>query len=585
MRKRYLLTALLALFIVACGQQNKDSDADTTATHTKTGQDDAFIEIADRYMDLLLKEDPVSATLLGFHAYDNQLTDVSEASLMKSAETAKSYIKELNSLDESGLSDVNRIDRLILLNYLKSSVFSIEELKEWQWNPISYNVGNAIYPLIARDFAPLDERLTALQGRLKAIPAYLEQAKANLKNPPRVHTETAMIQNSGNIGMLEGEVRRLAGEVPRLAESLNGDIDAAVVALTAYGAWLEEELLPASNGDFRLGKDLYSKKLAFTLDSDFTKEQILESAQKDLKATQAALYETASRLHQELFGSAAPADQKEAIRKVLDKLAEEHPTNDTIVPFAEKRTKEITDFVREKDIITVPDEPVKLIVMPEFQRGVAVAYCDSPGPFEKGGETFYAISPTPEDWSDERRESFFREYNNYMLDNLTIHEAMPGHYLQLAHSNKFEAPTKIRAVFGSGVFIEGWATYAEQVMVEVGFGGDGVKMQQLKMRLRLLINAIIDQKIHTEGMTEDEAMAMMMEEGFQEEGEAAGKWRRACLTSTQLSTYYVGNMEINRIRDRYRAAHGDDADMKIMHDAMLSFGSPAPRYVIQLLGL
>lgn len=585
MRKSYLLTALLALFIVACGQQNKDSDADTTATHTKTGQDDAFIEIADRYMDLLLKEDPVSATLLGFHAYDNQLTDVSEASLMKSAETAKSYIKELNSLDESGLSDVNRIDRLILLNYLKSSVFSIEELKEWQWNPISYNVGNAIYPLIARDFAPLDERMTSLQGRLKAIPAYLEQAKANLKNPPRVHTETAMIQNTGNIGMLEGEVRRLAGEVPDMTESLNADIDAAIVALTAYGSWLEEELLPASTGDFRLGKDLYSKKLAFTLDSDFTKEQILESAQKDLKATQAALYETASRLHQEFFGSEAPADQKEAIRKVLDKLAEEHPTNDTIVPFAEKRTKEITDFVREKDIITVPDEPVKLIVMPEFQRGVAVAYCDSPGPFEKGGETFYAISPTPEDWSDERRESFFREYNNYMLDNLTIHEAMPGHYLQLAHSNKFEAPTKIRAVFGSGVFIEGWATYAEQVMVEVGFGGDGVKMQQLKMRLRLLINAIIDQKIHTEGMTEDEAMAMMMEEGFQEEGEAAGKWRRACLTSTQLSTYYVGNMEINRIRDRYRAAHGDDADMKIMHDAMLSFGSPAPRYVIQLLGL
>jgi len=245
----------------------------------------------------------------------------------------------------------------------------------------------------------------------------------------------------------------------------------------------------------------------------------------------------------------------------------------------------VTDFARTYNLITVPEEPIKVIVMPEFQRGVAVAYCDAAGPLEKHGETFYAISPTPKDWTPQRVESFFREYNNHMLQDLTVHEATPGHYLQLAHANKFKAPTLVRAIFYSGTFVEGWATYAEQFMVEKGYGGPEVKMQQLKMKLRLIINAIIDQKIHTAGMTEAEAMDLMMNEGFQEEGEAAGKWRRACLTSTQLSTYYVGNTEMNEIRDAYQAKVGSSADLKTMHDQMISFGSPAPKYVKELMGL
>ena len=203
--------------------------------------------------------------------------------------------------------------------------------------------------------------------------------------------------------------------------------------------------------------------------------------------------------------------------------------------------------MREKKLVTVPTEPVKVIEMPEFARGTAVAYFDSAGPFEKKNETFFTISPTPKDWSDPRKESFYKEYNDYMLDNLTVHEAMPGHYLQIMHSNKFKAPTMIRALFRSGTFTEGWAVYAEQVMAENDFGGDEVEMQQLKMKFRVIINAIIDQKIHTAGMTEKEAVDFMMNEGFQEEGEAAGKWKRAQLSSTQLSTYYVGSVEVNDI--------------------------------------
>lgn len=279
------------------------------------------------------------------------------------------------------------------------------------------------------------------------------------------------------------------------------------------------------------------------------------------------------------------ADRKKIIRAVLDRLAESHPNNSTIVDLAKQDLQSTTDFVRQNQLVTVPDVPVRIIVMPEFQRGVAVAYCDSPGPLDKNVETFYSISPTPADWSKERVQSFFREYNDYMLQNLTVHEAMPGHYLQIAHSNQFRAPTLIRAVFSSGPFIEGWATYAEQLMAEKGYGGPEVKTEQLKMRLRLIINAILDQKIHTAGMTEKEAMDLMMNEGFQEEGEAAGKWRRACLSSTQLSTYFVGNVGINEIRRAYESKNGPIPDLKAFHDKMLSFGSPAPKYVKQLMGL
>ncbi|MFT5316453.1 MAG: hypothetical protein ACI9UK_002299, partial [Candidatus Krumholzibacteriia bacterium] len=228
---------------------------------------------------------------------------------------------------------------------------------------------------------------------------------------------------------------------------------------------------------------------------------------------------------------------------------------------------------------------VEIIVMPEHQRGFSIGYCDSPGPLEENGTTFYAISPTPKRWTESRAESFYREYNDYMLKNLTVHEAMPGHYLQIAHANKFQADTPLRAIFSSGTFVEGWAVYAEQVMVEAGYGGPEVHLQQLKMRLRVIINAIIDQKIHTAGMTEGEAMEMMMVDGFQEEGEAAGKWVRASLSSTQLSTYYVGVLEINGIRRDYEAKYGAGENLQEYHDKLLSFGSPAPKHARMLLGL
>jgi len=571
--KLFLTLTILGaiMMMLACGIQSEDQK---------------FEHLAGNYIETMLEMNPEYATYLGDHRYDNLWNDYTLEGIQEGLQVDRTYLDSLNMVNPANLNETNRIDYQILKHQIKFNIFAADTLKEYEWNPRVYNFGGGIYSLIARDFAPLKERMQNVKKRLKGIPAIIEAAKTNLKNPPKVHTKTAILQNKGNISLITTELDRFLEEVPELKDEFKPIQEQAVAEIEAYGKWLEEELLPRSNGDFRIGDKKYRKKLAYALDSDIAKEEILQSAEKDLKDTENALYETALPLYQKYFPNKKDTqNKKKIIKAVLDKLAEDHPTNETIIGLAKKATETTTEFVRTNNLVTVPDEEVNIIVMPEFQRGVAVAYCDAPGPLESKKETFFAISPTPKDWTAKRVNSFFREYNDYMLQDLTIHEAMPGHYLQLAHSNQFKAPTMIRAIFWSGPFVEGWATYAEQLMAEKGYGGPEVKMEQLKMRLRLLINAIIDQKIHTAAMTEQEAMDLMMNEGFQEEGEAAGKWRRACLTSTQLSTYYVGNMEINDIRNRYEAKMGADVDLKKMHDQMLSYGSPAAKYVKQLMGL
>jgi uncharacterized protein (DUF885 family) len=561
----------------------------TLSCVTRQSEDEKFEALADNYIQGLLKMSPEWATGLGDHRYDALLSDYSMKGVEQSRTFTRAYLDSLSSINVGALSRVNSVDLRIMKTNLESWIFQIDTLREYEWNPLVYNVGNSIYTLIAREFAPLKDRLLSVKGRLSLIPSVVEAAKANLKNPPLIYTETAIMQNGGTLGMIRDELTTLLDSVPELRAEFVPVQSEAVRVLGEYAAWLEKDLRPRSTGDFRIGDDKFKRKLAFSLESSLTKEEILEHAEADLKLTNAALFDTAlplfKRYFPEVSNQAKLGDRKAVITAVLQKLAGDHPTNATIVERAKKDLGDVTDFVREKDLLTLPTEPVKIIVMPEFQRGVAVAYCDAPGPLEKNGETFYSISPTPKDWTTQRVQSFFREYNDYMLKDLTIHEATPGHYVQLAHANKFRAPTMIRAIFGSGTFVEGWATYAEQLMVEQGYGGPELKMQQLKMRLRLIINAIIDQKIHTAGMTEKEAMDLMMNEGFQEEGEAAGKWRRACLSSTQLSTYYVGNTEVNGIRTAYEAKHGGTADLKTLHDTMLSFGSPAPKYVREMMGL
>jgi uncharacterized protein (DUF885 family) len=556
---------------------------------SRMSEDQRFESLANDYIEELLKSDPELATSLGDHRFDDRLKDYSLVALHDQVRLHRRYLSLLSTTDPAKLSTANQIDRDILISNIEASIFQLATLREYAWNPLYYSLGRAIYDLMARDFAPLKVRLINIRERLRAVPRVIEAAHKNLRNSPRIHTETAVLQNQGTIKMVRDELSRDLERMPELKDQFAPIQAQAVAVLEAYGTWLQHGLLPRSQGEFRLGIDRFRTKLRYSLDSELSLEEILARAEEDLVITQNTLFETALPLYQKYLPGKFPElsgeGKRKIIRAVLDKLAEDHPGNENIVEVVKRDLDSITTFVRERQLVTVPDEPIKVIVMPEFQRGVAVAYCDSPGPLEEHAETFLAISPTPADWPPERALSFFREYNNSMLQDLTIHEAMPGHYLQLVHANHFRGPTKVRSIFSSGPFVEGWATYAEQLMMEQGFGGPEARMQQLKMRLRLIINAIIDQKIHTTHMSEKEALNLMMNEGFQEEGEAAGKWRRACLTSTQLSTYYVGNTGINDIRKAYEARHGAITDLKSFHDRLLSFGSPPPKHMKTLMGL
>lgn len=553
-----------------------------------TTQDDAFQKIAHDYIEQYLRANPEDATELGDHRFDGQLTDYSSERRAKELAAQKEFRDKLNGIDGSKLTGANHIDFRILKENIDYQIFRAEELKEPEWNPLVYmdSLANSLYLLVARDFASPEQRIPNLRQRLEGIPRVIAQAKANLQHPPRVHTETAIEQTQGAINLVREGLAPLLDRAPQMKRDLAPLQEKTAATLDDYKKWLQNDLLPRSDGNFRLGAEKYRQKLRFTLASDLSMEEIMKRAQADLKETQTAIYETALPLYKKYFpntDAATLADKHKVTAAVLDKLAEQHPDDATVVGYAKKVVTEATDFVKSHNLVTVPDTPLDVIAMPEFKRGVAIAYCDSPGPLDKTGKTFFAVAPTPKDWSKERKESFFREYNNYQIRDLTVHEAMPGHYLQLAHANEFRAPTLVRAIFRSGPFIEGWAVYCEQVMAEQGYGGPEVKMQQLKMRLRAIANAILDQSIHAGNMTEKEAMDLMMKETFQQEGEAVAKWKRARLTSAQLSTYFVGATE--HLDLRAAAEKKPDFDLKKYNDQVISYGSPPVKYVRELMGL
>src|SRR6266481_276118 len=557
-----------------------------------TRQDDEFQKIAGDYIEQYLQANPEDATELGDHRFDGQLTDYSSDARAKDLAAQKEFRGKLGAIDGSQLTGANNIDFRILKENIDYQIFQAEELKQAEWNPLIYmhSLANSLYLLVARDFAPAEKRIPNLRQRMEKIPGVIAQARANLQHPPRVHTETAIEQTQGAINLVRAELAPLLDQAPQLKKELAPLQAKTAAALEDYKKWLQNDLLPRSDGDFRLGAEKYRKKLRFALASDFPMEEIMKRARADLEQTQTAIYETALPLYKKYFPNADPAaaglaDKHKVTAMVLDKLAEQHPNDATVVDFAKKIVTEATDFVKQHGLVTVPNVPLDVIAMPEFKRGVAIAYCDAPGPLEKNGKTFFAVAPTPKEWSKERKESFFREYNNYMIRDLTVHEAMPGHFLQLARGNEFRAPTLVRAIFQSGPFIEGWAVYCEQVMAEQGYGGPEVKMQQLKMRLRAICNAILDQSIHAGNMSEKEAMDLMTKEGYQQEGEAVAKWKRAGLTSAQLSTYFVGATEHLDLRAAAQKKLGEQFNLKKYNDQVISYGSPPVKYVRELMGL
>jgi len=554
----------------------------------------AFASLSKRYVDGLARLNPSSATSLGDHRFDMQITDMSAAGRAKREAFSKAMLADLQRIDRKALSREEQVDAALLDNALRYDIWDTETLGGWAWDPQVYNdiAGSSLYSLAARDFAPWPQRLNAATARMAALPALLAQARANIvvARVLSIYATTVAKQNSGIVDIAESMLAPHKGE---LSAADAKRFDAALVKLKAavaeHQVWLDKTLVPGAKGDFRLGAALYDKKLGFALQSDLTRAEIKRRAQAAIVDTRTQMYAIARQIFGAKKGALllpdkpSEAQQQTAIQLALELTYAKRPARDGMIDASTKALAQATAFVRDKGLVGMPDSPVKIITMPKFQQGVAVAYCDSPGPLEKNLGTFFAVSPIPDDWTEAQATSFLSEYNDYMIHDLAVHEAMPGHYLQLAHANATQST--LRAVLGSGPFVEGWAVYAEGMMADEGYlNGDPLfKLTVLKMRLRSISNSLLDIGIHTEGMTRDQAMQLMTHTAFQQEREAAGKWVRASLGSTQLLSYFTGYSEHMALREEAKKRQGAAFDLKRYNDALLAHGSPPVRYVRELL--
>jgi uncharacterized protein (DUF885 family) len=598
-RSLLALSLSLSILLVGCNSETpppaeKPAPAPVAAQPPAPSADEVFADLSRRWLDGMLKLSPVTATQVGDHRYDAELDDLSAEGRQRGLDFSKGMLAELEKIDRAKLSRENQVDYGMLRNQLRSDIWSTETLQGWAWDPTFYSqiAGGSLYSLMAREFAPLPDRLRSATSRMEKLPTLFEEMHANLDpaRVPKIHAETVAKQNKGVLSLVDGLIMPHAKELP---DADRAKLEAAAATLKKAvednQTWLDKTLVPNAKGDFRIGEKLYDQKLAFALNSPLTRQEIRKRAEDALESTRTAMYAIAREV---LAGKpkAPPTpenpseDQKQkAIQAALELAYAERPARDKVIETAQSALANATDFVRAKNLITLPDAPVKVITMPEFQRGVALAYCDPPGPLDKGLDTFYAVSPIPDDWTKQQVDSFLREYNTRSINELTIHEAMPGHYVQLWHSNKY--PSVLRAVLYSGSFVEGWAVYAEKVMADEGYlDGDPLyRLIHLKWDLRTIANAILDQAIHVDGMSRDDAMKLMTVKTFQEEREAAGKWVRAELTSAQLPTYFVGWQEHLDLRKEVEQREGDKFDLKAYHDKVLSFGSPPVRYVRELM--
>ncbi|WP_282295193.1 DUF885 domain-containing protein [Stenotrophomonas sp. PS02289] len=592
---------LLALALIAALGGCQQADAPTAPTGTEAAAtagdaaaDAAFADLSKRALDTWMQLSPVSATQIGDHRFDSEIDDLSAAGQQKTLAAYKGLLADLDKVDVSKLGRENQVDAAILRNQLQSEIWNAEVLQSSKWDPQLYNglAGSALYGLMAREFAPLPERLKSATARMEKLPQIFAQARENLDpaRVPKIHAETVAKQNKGILSIVDTFITPHIAELPAEdGKRLQAAIEGLKKAVTEQQTWLDTTLVPNAKGDFRIGAELYDQKLKFALNSSLSRAEIGERARAELKRVRGDMYGIAQTVLKDKPGAPAlpanPTDEQQqaAIEAALELAYAEKPARDKVVDDAKAALAQSTEFVRTHDLMTLPDAPVDIILMPEFQRGVAVAYCDSPGPLDKNLKTFYAVSPIPDDWNDKQVDSFLREYNSRMIHLLSIHEGTPGHYLEGWHSGKF--PSTLRAVLRSGLFAEGWAVYTERMMQEQGYLDNDplFHLVQLKFYLRTISNAILDQGVHVDNWTREQAMHLMTHDAFQQESEASGKWVRAQLTSAQLPTYFVGAQEHFDTRKAVQEKQGANFNLKAYHDQMLSYGAPPVRFARQLM--
>ncbi|MCO6494506.1 MAG: DUF885 domain-containing protein [Bacteroidetes bacterium] len=541
-----------------------------------------FDTYQNQFIEQLWSYYPDWATNIGYHKNDSMMIIPNDEARNAQKEFAINSLNKLHLFEFKSLNNSQKIDYHLIENQLNKILWMIDEEKSYQWDPSQYNVSGLIAVMLSENYAPIEKRLHDIHLRMKKIPSYYEAAKQNIKNPVVILTDLAKNQNIGGLTTFEKDLKdsiQNSNLLPEKKQEILLEISNTVAAIQDYVKFLDTLSNPTPR-DFRLGSDLYEKKFEFDIQSIYTAQQIYDSALARKSYLHEQMYKITTQLWPQYFGSKPiPDDKLKAIREMIDTLSVNHVTPAEYQDAIAAQLPQLIAFIKKKNLLYI-DESKPLIVRrePAYMAGVSIASISAPGPYDKSGNTYYNVGNI-ENLTAELAESHLREYNHYIMQILNIHEAIPGHYTQLVYAN--QNPSLVKSIFANGAMIEGWAVYTEQMMLENGYGNNEPEMWLMwyKWHLRTVCNTILDYSVHVNGMTEDEALHLLMDEAFQQKAEALGKWTRVSVSSVQLMSYYTGYKEIHDLREQIKQKLGSQFDLKSFHEKFLSFGNAPVKYI------
>lgn len=582
MIRNLLAVVLAALFLSSCSPKDQ----------TSGNQDKDFAAFSNRFMDAYWKINPGAAMAAGIHTYDTLLIVPDSLSRKQFDDSYTAWLDSCKQFDENKLSENNRIDLWLIRDNLQAGLWYMRDFRKFEWDPSEYNVASGCAEIMNGAFAPLDSRLKTLAVRLRNVPAYYAAARTEIKKPTIEHTDLAILQTQGSVEEVFGKALHDSIAKSQLSadekQNLNALVDTAAAQMKSFAGWLttlRKNLNESNSRSFRIGRQLYDKKFEYDIVSGFTAEQIYDRAVKRRAELHTEMASLSRKLWPKYFGNTAmPSDSLQLIRKMIDTLSVHHVQPDSFLQSIEQQIPALEKFIKDKKLVYLdPTKPLVVRRTPAYMEGGgAGASISAPGPFEKNGKTYYNVSPLT-GYTKEQAESYLREYNDYILQILNIHEAIPGHYTQLVYSNK--SPSVIKSIFGNGAMVEGWAVYGERMMLENGYGNNEPEMWLMyyKWHLRSVCNTILDYSVHCLDMSEEDVMKLLTEGAFQQTAEAQGKWRRVKLTQVQLASYFTGFTEIYELREEMKQKQGDKFKLADFHDKFLSYGSAPVKYIRQLM--
>jgi len=552
-------------------------------------QDRSFDGQSSQFLNALWRIDSESAIYAGKYDTAATLSIPDKAGQAKELAFIDEWKQRFGAINASQLSAKQRTDLALLINKLDSDRFRLTTLKEYEWNPASYNVAGPIDLILNTEYAAQPQRLRTLLKRISGIPAYYEAARANIVNPTREHTRLAIAQAPGVQTLLTDVDKAAQASIltPVEKQLFTQRVNAALTAVDSYVAFLTEmDKQMDANGrrSFRLGKELYEKKFAFDIQSGSSAEQTYQKALAAREELLANMDRISDELWEKTMGVAVkPADRFAKIGKVIDKLSERHVKREDFFAEIRRQVPVLQDWVISHNLLTLdPKKQLEVRATPAYQAGVAGASIDAPGPYRPQDRTYYNVTPL-DGATAEAAESSLREYNHWILQILNIHEAIPGHYAQLVYANK--SPSIVKSIFGNGAMVEGWAVYGERMMLESGYGDNAPEMWLMysKWNLRSVTNTILDYSVHVLGMTEEQAIDLLTRQAFQTRSEAVEKWHRVQVSSVQLTSYFSGYSEIMELREQRKQQLGAKFNLKEFHEQFLSYGSAPVRVIKGLM--